>query len=356
MVNSYRFLDSDMFFDDVALTILLRILEKNPVEERIKWFMEIRSCRRRRQIGFNSLYPVNTIFTTKHEFQFMQYKSEVARIQFELQEKGMLVFDAFRAFNSSNSGLMTCSELYGGMEFLHIPFTPDQIYELIRKLSIDAEGLVSYQEWKRVFQLSEDELESRGLSNISGGSFEPVPPKKIPELAEILRQTGKEEVKITDSLLLNMKVKINPVGDKNFESIWNSAETNSKKQMSIWAPKMVTGFLHNNKTRLCIGHYALPGLAEPSTKSGFGLGGNRYLLIEVTDNNKSRVSKSKAIDTLLALCFPAPLRFRLVWHFQRGAKSFWAWRPQPPDGFIALGMIFTTSGMYVCTLESVYDM
>ncbi len=38
-----------------------------------------------------------------------------------------------------------------------------------------------------MFQLSEEELESRGLNAISGGSFEPVPPKMIPELADTMR-------------------------------------------------------------------------------------------------------------------------------------------------------------------------
>jgi hypothetical protein len=139
MVNSYSFLDSDMSYSDSQLTVLLRILEANTPDERRKWFMEIRSCRRRRQIDLKVTLPVVTIFTIPHEYQFMQYKSEVARIQYEMRERGMLVFDAFRAFNSSNTGLLTCSELYGGMEFLGIPFTPEQIYDLMRKLAIDNE-------------------------------------------------------------------------------------------------------------------------------------------------------------------------------------------------------------------------
>ena len=31
---------------------------------------------------------------------------------------------------------MTCSELYGGMDYLGIPFTPQQIYDLMRKICV----------------------------------------------------------------------------------------------------------------------------------------------------------------------------------------------------------------------------
>ena len=65
----------------------------------------------------------------------MEFRAVVERVQYAFREKGMLVFDAFRAMNSSNSGLMTCSELYGGLEFLGIQFSPEQVYELVRKVA-----------------------------------------------------------------------------------------------------------------------------------------------------------------------------------------------------------------------------
>lgn len=139
MVNSFRFVNSDVYFNDRALTVLLRVLSENTCEERQKWWSDVRACRRRRQVALDATCPVSTVFTTLSEFQFMEYKASVCRIQYELQERGMLVFDAFRAFNSSNSGLLNCSELYGGVEYLGIPFTPEQIYDLMRRIAIDNE-------------------------------------------------------------------------------------------------------------------------------------------------------------------------------------------------------------------------
>ena len=139
MVNSFRFLNSDVYFDDKSITVLLRVLEGNTCEGREKWWTDVRACRRRRQIACDATMPVGTVFNTTTEFQFMEFKAVVERVRWALKEKGFLVFDAFRAFNSSNSGLMTCSELYGGLDFLGIPFTSEQVYDLVRKVAVYTE-------------------------------------------------------------------------------------------------------------------------------------------------------------------------------------------------------------------------
>ena len=46
------------------------------------------------------------------------------------------------------------------------------------------QGQISYNDFKRIFHISEDEMESRGLHGGSGGNFESVPPKPIPELVD----------------------------------------------------------------------------------------------------------------------------------------------------------------------------
>merc|ERR1712139_616748 len=64
--------------------------------------------------------------------------------------------DAFRAINSSNSGLITCSEIYGGLDFFGIPFTPEQVYGLMRKMSIHNEGLLSYEDFRAALTESDN--------------------------------------------------------------------------------------------------------------------------------------------------------------------------------------------------------
>jgi hypothetical protein len=142
MVNSLRFMNSDSYYNTSALTVLLRVLEQDSCESRMKWWHEVRACRRRRQVALDGSSPIMTIFNTRSEFEFMEFKAIVSRVQTGLQEKGMLIFDAFRAFNSSHSGLLTCSELYGGMDFLGISFTPQQIYDLVKKIAVQTEVII----------------------------------------------------------------------------------------------------------------------------------------------------------------------------------------------------------------------
>lgn len=185
MVNSYRFLNSDTYFTVPAVSAMIRVLESDSCEAREKWWYDIRACRRRRQIAIDGSFPLFTIFRTRSDFEHLEFKSTVHRLQAGLNEKGLLVFDAFRVFNSSNSGLMTCSELYGGLDFLHIPFTPPQVYDFVKRVAVKHEGLICYEDFKRVLQLSEDELESHTAGGAGESNFEAVPPHKIPELVDL---------------------------------------------------------------------------------------------------------------------------------------------------------------------------
>ena len=208
MLNCFRFMNSDIHFDDKSLTVLLRVLEANPCDEREKWWTDVRACRRRRQIPCDATMSVGTVFNTVTEFQFMEFKAVVDRVQWALRDKGMLIFDAFRAFNSSNSGLMTCSELYGGLDFLGIPFTPDQVYDLVRRLAMHNEGLVSYVDFKKVFKKSDDDLESR-LAEGDSSNYEQILPKMIPELFDANTKAKVEEVIVlSGAMLQSFKVKV----------------------------------------------------------------------------------------------------------------------------------------------------
>jgi Ca2+-binding EF-hand superfamily protein len=64
--------------------------------------------------------------------------------------------DAFRAFNYSHSGFLTCSELYGGLDWLGLQLSPSQIYDIVLYIDADGDCLVSFDEFKRAFSQHED--------------------------------------------------------------------------------------------------------------------------------------------------------------------------------------------------------
>ncbi len=92
---------------------------------------------------------------------------------------------------------------------------------------------------------------------------------------------------------------------------------------------------------MCIGHYANKGFGNP-------LGSHKadkiFLTIEIADYATLRLQRSKILLAVLNSALPHPLRFKRVWHLSRGEFSMYAWQAIPPDNFIAMGMICTTTG------------
>jgi len=192
--------------------------------------------------------------------------------------------------------------------------------------------MVCYEDFKRVFHSTDDELESHG-----GATFEPIQPKNIPELVDQQKPGEKEElVTVTDVHFADYKVKMKPI--LGFNQVWNSQDTQSQAQVSLWAPAPQSSIMTNNKLRLNLGMYASKGFSNPLKKNS-----GRYQLIEITDNATIRLRRAKVLASVVATVCPNPVKYKQVWHFARGNKSLYAWKPIPPDGYISLGMMCTTT-------------
>lgn len=84
------------------------------------------------------------------------------------------------------------------------------------------------------------------------------------------------------------------------------------------------------------------GFLNPQTSKTMSA---RMQLLEITDNSTSRMLKSKVTSSVMDTVFPHPVRFKKIWHMSRGDKSLFAWKAIPPEGFIALGIVCSTTGM-----------
>ena len=71
----------------------------------------------------------------------------------------------------------------------------------------------------------------------------------------------------TDQLISSyVQVKIKPITDVN--PMWNSQNTQSRYQVSIWAPSLSVGWSGASKTRLQLCHYASQGFRNPTKIRG----------------------------------------------------------------------------------------
>ena len=92
---------------------------------------------------------------------------------------------------------------------------------------------------------------------------------------------------------------------------------------------------------MCLGCYATEGFLNPVKSKE----AKNCQFIEITDNATVRMKRSKVLNSVLDAMVPHPLRFKQVWHMARGSKSLYAWKAVPKEGFVAMGMICTSTGL-----------
>ena len=130
--------------------------------------------RRRKQIPWQKT-PLVALFTTKDGYELLDTRAMVIRIKHLIIEHGMLVYDAFQAFNYSKDGTLTCSELYGGLTWLGLELEPLQIHSIVRRIDTDNDGLISFDEFKAAFYDPVAELDAAGVDVSKDKAVEIVP-------------------------------------------------------------------------------------------------------------------------------------------------------------------------------------
>ncbi len=88
-----------------------------------------------------------------------------------------------------------------------------------------------------------------------------------------------------------------------------------------------------------LGHYASETIHNPLK----GKLTRKCQVLELIDSQTLRIRRSKAIEAALSVILPSPQRFKHVWHLARENKVLYAWKPIPPEGYVSLGLVFSSS-------------
>eukprot|EP00938_MAST-03A_sp_MAST-3A-sp1_P006960 g6960.t1 len=344
----FRFLNSESFFTPKEFNLLLMAIQKNSTKKRRGFYELVRSCRRRKQRPVEML-PVNRLFTTADEYHLLEYRSTLSRIRREIHSHGMYIQDAFARMDVNKDTLLSCSELYSGLLWLHVKVTPGDIHRLVTYMDSNNDGMLSFRELKgaliRSGVMSQNEADDVALSNSTEEQEELAEKIEIIEIKELYEKEEKEEKKIDPvplEYLKKMEIKIKKHSD--FDEVWTSQGIASRKKVSIWAPEldaysMFTQLVRKPKEFVCLGHYVNGSFKKPSRP--------KPLMLQIKDKGALAAfgmdSTHEMIDRFKAQYLPHPLRFHEVWNETRGKKPIHAWEPVPPKGFVALGMVCTTS-------------
>ena len=80
------------------------------------------------------------------------------------------------------------------------------------------------------------------------------------EITELGR-AGQKAQDVSMDIILRFKVQRHK--QKHFTELWNSQGTMSQAKISIWVPLLDKGMSKRNRKRICLGHYANRGFANP---------------------------------------------------------------------------------------------
>jgi hypothetical protein len=298
-----------------------------------------------------------------------------ARVSSLLAVKGMFVLDAFRAFDGDRDGQLCCSELYGGLDWLGLTdLQPEQVHDLVRRIDSNGDGLVSMADFKLAFHRAGEAteggataatalLESGGggpggsdgakysLGSPTAMGAVTVPPKRIAEL----HLAGKPNAggadgageKPMDVVMKDIKgIKVKTQVQASFAAIWDSRAIGTRTNVSVWHPGEHTSLLQRNRDRVCLGHYAVAGLKDPSKDKALK---NGVISVEVTDTAVTRFgsvgASSPHLQAVIDRLLPFPVRFKQVWNTlgKRTESHMYAWQAVPPSAdFVCLGMVATS--------------
>jgi hypothetical protein len=158
---------------------------------------------------------VGKVITTAHEYLLLEFKTLIAVVRARIRKKRMRLLDAFRAFDYNRDGMLSCSELYGGLEWLGLDLQPADIWAIMLQVDTTKEGRITWADFEKAF--ADDEmnlaivLEQQAEPSTAGEVFERavVVPKPIKELYEEAASTRRasEVREIKQEALKEIKVR-----------------------------------------------------------------------------------------------------------------------------------------------------
>ena len=126
-LQSLRYVNNEMFFNDTQLSLLLKSLQNNKPIRRQAFFENLLRCRRRDRRTFKDT-PLNAIFQLADEQHLLSYRAKVARVRECLRSLSLSLQDAFTKFDSLGDTFLNNAELgFALIEYLKLPLHMEDV-------------------------------------------------------------------------------------------------------------------------------------------------------------------------------------------------------------------------------------
>jgi Ca2+-binding EF-hand superfamily protein len=205
-LQSLRFINSEFFYNDIQLALLLKSLQLNRPVRRLAFFENLLQCRRRDRRRHNDT-PLNSIFQLADEQALLAYRAKVARVRFCLKGLNLSLQDAFSKFDSLGDTFLNTTELaFALIEYLQLPLTMEDVQQLMLFANKKGDGLLSLDEFIEL--LREPEIVSQTFAGDDVSTNAIQSPRDIDrrEIDGADAPTDEDMPSVTSSLLLKRTI------------------------------------------------------------------------------------------------------------------------------------------------------
>jgi len=144
---SFRFLDCAQHYNEHALNVLVRCLQRDHVHTRELFFQSTIGARRRLERKWQET-PLAKVFTMANEWALLKHHAQAVFIRKALSQRGLTLWEAFTAFDFDDNGVLTPAEFFGAMRFLGLPdVTPDDVVDMVEAADRNDDGVIDYREY-----------------------------------------------------------------------------------------------------------------------------------------------------------------------------------------------------------------
>ena len=215
--HSFNFFDCSFHYADSAINALLRALDGTTTRQRLSFFSHVIGCRRRMTRRWEET-PLAKLFTIPDQYHMLKQRAQSVRVRTEIERRGLLQYDFFRAADHDRNGLLTGAELWGAMHWLGIPMTADDIVDLLSTFDSDADRNLNYNEFVAMLRdpnRPPEELDTEADGQQTGGEgggeaalrllATKIQPKGEAEIQSVMEEMRREEKRVEESELKEEK-------------------------------------------------------------------------------------------------------------------------------------------------------
>lgn len=144
--NLLQFLNSELYYKERGVSLLLRSLEIDPPHLQQLFFCQITGCRRRSSKRWEES-PLSLVMVLLHAIQLICIRSQGSSIRNAMEVRGMYPFDLFRQCDIGICGSITPEQLWGGFEWMGVNVTAEEILDIYESFDSNRDGVLNYREF-----------------------------------------------------------------------------------------------------------------------------------------------------------------------------------------------------------------